>query len=115
MGVQNLFQMACLKVITTILQDGKTIRNTELITLQIRKIVGPVMEAIFKGDPRVYRAMLAIMAGVAHMRVRISIPVKPVTDQLQPVQIVIIPAGAARTAKNMPQILITAKRATERT
>jgi hypothetical protein len=64
----------------TILRDGKIIRSTELITLQIRKIVEPVMAMIFKGVPQMYHAEVAITA-----------------------------AGAAPTAKLMPKIPTTAK------
>jgi hypothetical protein len=70
--------------IPIILLDGKTISSMGLITLQIHKIVRPVMEAIFEGGPRVYRAMLAIMA------------------------------GAAPTAKNITQILTTVRPVMER-
>ena len=50
MGVQNLLATVCLEVsqiiIPTILQDGKIIRSTGGTSLQIRKIVKPVMEEI---------------------------------------------------------------------
>jgi hypothetical protein len=52
---------------------------------------------------------VVIMTGVAHMRVRISIPVKPVTNQSQPVGIVIIPAGVAPMRMPSMKILIVAK------
>ena len=122
MGVQNLLKRVCLEAspipVTSILRDGKMIRSMGLITLQIRKTVRPVMEVIFEGGPRVYRAMLAITAGAAPMRkplMKILIVAKPAMEpQLQPAQIAIIAVGAAPTAKNMPQILTTVRPVMER-
>ncbi len=119
MGVHNLLKRVCLKVISTILRDGKIIRSTEMSSLQILKTVEPVMGKTLKGVPRVYHAVLAIMTGVAPMRLRLTktpVLAKAVkVTQLQRVQIAITAAGVEPTAKNMLQILTTARRVTQRT
>ena len=123
MGVQNLLKTVCLEVspnlVTTIQLDGKMTPSMGVTSRRIHKIVRPVMERIWKGVPRVYHAQLVIMAGVAPMGMplmKILIAVKPVmVTQLQRVQIAITAAGVEPTAKNMLQILSTAKAVTEMT
>ena len=77
------------------------------------------METIFEGVPRVYHALLAIITGIAPMRLCLTktpVLAKAVmVTQLQRVQIAITAAGVEPTAKNMLQILTTAKAVTEMT
>jgi hypothetical protein len=87
---------------------------------QILTTVRRVMERTWQEASWRHHAQVAIIAdGLVPMQMPLMktlLVAKPaMVLQLQRVQIVIIVAGVAPTAKNMPQILRTAKHVTERT
>jgi len=102
MDAQKHLKRVCLEVspilVTTIQRDGKMIPSMGVTSVQIRKIVKPVTERIWKEAPQVYHALPAMLKifiiEVLYLYVAMSVTMKMTS---QTVKVVIQIANQAVT------------------